>query len=345
MNKRGRERYDDSGAGDRFRGMLARVFGDAENPMQWALTVGRVAGIRVRIHLIFIIYAVAQLLFAGVSRDTIGLGFTAISLAWLFVIVLLHEFGHCLACRWVGGEADDILMWPLGGLATVLPPDTPRANLITTLGGPAVNAALLPPLIALMLVYGMGDRLLFNPLDLSFALGGLTWGQTALFLAYVVNLTILAFNVVLPIFPLDGGRILHAALWPRMGKRPALDVTLTIGFVGSIALGVFALVANQTLLLGVAVFAGITCFLERRTLRAADDLTSPWAESAQWREEDDRPAPRGPTKKELKRREREADEQQQLDAILEKIARSGMDSLTRAERKALEAATKKRREG
>lgn len=348
MNRAGRDRFDDSagsGSGDRFRGMLARVFGDAENPMQWAVTVGRVAGIRVRIHVIFIIYAVAQLLFAGISRDTIGLSFTAIAIAWLFVIVLLHEFGHCFACRWVGGEADDILMWPLGGLASVMPPDTPRANFVTTAGGPAVNVILLVPLAVLMYVFGMGDRLIFNPLEFSSVFHNLTWGQTALFLAYVVNLAILLFNVILPIFPLDGGRMLYAGLWSKLGKRKAMDISLTIGFVGSIALGVFGLVANQTLLLGVAVFAGITCFLERRTLRAADELTSPWAESAMWREGDDEPEPKGPSKKELKERAREEAEKEDLDRVLEKIAKTGMDSLTKSERKTLESATKKRQKG
>src|SRR6266480_4416405 len=40
----------------------------------------------------------------------------------LFVIVLLHEFGHALACRQVGGQADQIVLWPLGGVAYVAPP-------------------------------------------------------------------------------------------------------------------------------------------------------------------------------------------------------------------------------
>lgn len=343
MNKRGRERSCD-GAG-RFRAMLSRVFGDAENPMNWAVTVGHAAGIRVRIHVVFIIYAIAQLLFSGISQDTIGLGYTAIMLAWLFVIVLLHEFGHCLACRRVGGEADDILMWPLGGLASVMPPDTPRGHLVTTLGGPAVNAALLPFLAGAMFLSGMGDRIIFNPLNMGYALGGLTWGQTALFLAHAVNIFILAFNVLLPIFPLDGGRVVQALLWRRMGKRASMDLALSIGFIGSIALGIFALVANQTLVLGVAVFAGVTCFLERRTLRAADDLSSPWAESAMWREGQNDPPEPGPSRRELKAREREAQEQEELDRVLAKIAQAGMDSLTRAERRTLERATKKRREG
>jgi Zn-dependent protease len=346
MNRAGRDRYDDTGgaggSGDRFRGMLARVFGDADNPMQWAITLGSVSGIRVRIHVIFIIYAIAQLLFAWISRDTLGLGFTAIMLSWLFVIVLLHEFGHCLACRWVGGEADDILMWPLGGLAFVRPPDTPGANLITTLGGPGVNAILLAPFVMSLLMYGMGDRILFNPLDINAALHNLSWAQTVLFLGHVTNLALLCFNMILCIYPLDSGRVLQELLWFRLGKRAATDIALNIGFVGAIALGVFGLVANQTILMGIALFCGVSCFLERRTLRAADELTSPWAESAMWREGNDEPAPKGPSKKELKQREREQAEQAELDRVLEKIAKSGMDSLTKSERKTLETATKKR---
>jgi hypothetical protein len=36
----------------------------------------------------------------------------------LFGVVLLHEFGHAFACRQTGGEADTIVLWPLGGIAS-----------------------------------------------------------------------------------------------------------------------------------------------------------------------------------------------------------------------------------
>jgi Zn-dependent protease len=45
----------------------------------------------------------------------------------LFAIVLLHEFGHALACRQVGGRANEIVLWPLGGVAFVMPPARPGA--------------------------------------------------------------------------------------------------------------------------------------------------------------------------------------------------------------------------
>src|SRR5205814_2483962 len=60
----------------------------------------------------------------------------------LVVSILLHEFGHVFAARSVDGDAAEILMWPLGGLAYCDVPHTPRANLITAAGGPAVNLLL-----------------------------------------------------------------------------------------------------------------------------------------------------------------------------------------------------------
>src|SRR6266498_5740860 len=70
----------------------------------------------------------------------------------LFVIVLLHEFGHALACRQVGGQANQIVLWPLGGVAYVAPPPRPGATLWSIAAGPLVNAVLLPILTMLYLL-------------------------------------------------------------------------------------------------------------------------------------------------------------------------------------------------
>src|SRR5512136_466958 len=69
----------------------------------------------------------------------------------LFGIVLLHEFGHSLACRQVGGQADRIVLWPLGGVAFVDPPQRPGATLWSIAAGPLVNVALVPVLVGLLL--------------------------------------------------------------------------------------------------------------------------------------------------------------------------------------------------
>ena len=74
-----------------------------------------------------------------------------------FLIVLLHEFGHALACRQVGGTANQIVLWPLGGVAYVNPPQRPGATLWSIAAGPLVNVALLPSFAELMMsAIGLG---------------------------------------------------------------------------------------------------------------------------------------------------------------------------------------------
>jgi Zn-dependent protease len=109
---------------------------------------------------------------------------------------LLHELGHALQARREGVEIEGITLWVFGGVAHlrgVIP--TPGAELRIAAAGPAVSLALA----AACLAFGT-----FVPLP-SAVDGVIHW------LGYI-NLTLLAFNLV-PAFPLDGGRILRAALW------------------------------------------------------------------------------------------------------------------------------------
>ena len=98
--------------------------------------LGTYAGIAVRLHITFFF---ALLFFLGVF----GLTFHTLQItALLFLCVLLHEFGHCFGCRAVGGHADRILMWPLGGLAMCAPPRRPWPEFVTVAAGPMVNLLL-----------------------------------------------------------------------------------------------------------------------------------------------------------------------------------------------------------
>jgi Zn-dependent protease len=98
------------------------------------------AGINVHLHWSWFLVAVYQLS----SRNG---GYTspvwnAVEYLALFGIVLLHEFGHALACRQVGGQAELIVLWPLGGVAYVNPPARPGATLWSIAAGPLVNVGL-----------------------------------------------------------------------------------------------------------------------------------------------------------------------------------------------------------
>ena len=114
------------------------------DPMSWSIPLFRAFGIQVKLHILYILVTLGML-----GREYFHPGakghFAEFALIWvvmLFAIVLLHEFGHCFAARKVDGEADEILMWPLGGLAYVTVPHTPRANFVATAGGPLVNVAI-----------------------------------------------------------------------------------------------------------------------------------------------------------------------------------------------------------
>ncbi len=112
------------------------------DPLSWSIPLFRAFGIQVRLHILYIVIALGLIL-RQVARDPDNwIEFTIICVVMLFVIVLLHEFGHCFAARREGGDADEILMWPLGGLAFCHVPHSPRANFNTAFGGPLVNVLI-----------------------------------------------------------------------------------------------------------------------------------------------------------------------------------------------------------
>ncbi len=175
------------------------------------------------------------------------------SVAWhlaefvsIFLIVLLHEFGHALACRSVGGRADRIVLWPLGGVAYVQPPMRPGAMLWSIAAGPLVNVALLPILYAIFFL----TQNFHAPLDV----------QRLFFYLQYINLGILIFNL-LPIYPLDGGQIMQSLLWFKMGFARSLRAATRIGIVAAAALGVYALSNQNYWTVVMAIFIGYQCWI------------------------------------------------------------------------------------
>jgi Zn-dependent protease len=164
----------------------------------------------------------------------------------LFVIVLMHEFGHALACRQVGGRADEIVLWPLGGIAFVQPPARPGAMLWSIAAGPLVNVLLVPVTAGLFI------------LARSQALGPISPDvHEFLFWVTAMNLGLLVFNM-LPIYPLDGGQILQALLWFVVGRATSLMVASVIGIVGALALVGLAIFAREmSIWFGIMAFLGV----------------------------------------------------------------------------------------
>jgi Zn-dependent protease len=180
----------------------------------------------------------------------------------LFLIVLIHEFGHALACRQVGGTANKIMLWPLGGVAYVDPPPRPGATLWSIAAGPLVNVALIP-IFLLVISLGRSAGWVESAPDLY---------QLVVTVAQI-NYVLLVFNI-LPVYPLDGGQILRSLLWFVMGRHRSLMVATVVGLIGA---GGFIILAvyRQSLWLGVISFYILmTCWSSFRQAQAMSAIAN-----------------------------------------------------------------------
>jgi len=185
---------------------------------QGSIRLFHFAGIDLFLHWSWFLVAVFEI--NGRTRMYSSLTWNVLEYLALFLIVMLHEFGHALACRQVGGTANQIVLWPLGGVAYVNPPPRAGATLWSIAAGPMVNVVLVPVLSVL----GILSRSLgwSAAMPNAYALLRAVWS---------INLILLIFNM-LPIYPLDGGQILRSLLWFVLGRARSLMVATIIGFLG-----------------------------------------------------------------------------------------------------------------
>jgi len=214
----------------------------------------KLAGITVYLHWMWFLAAIYSIQYrTHVYSSLVWNVFEYLS---LFAIVLTHEFGHQLACRQVGGQTHDIVLWLLGGVAYVSPPQRPGAQLWSIAAGPLVNVFLIPVFSALVMVsshFGWYDtypdayELIHN--------------------VWKINLGLLIFNLM-PVYPLDGGQILRSLLWFVFGRANSLLAASIIGFIGLAGLlvltaWIFFVDQNATAgtwLALIAVFIALNCW-------------------------------------------------------------------------------------
>ena len=216
------------------------------NSRQGSIRLFQFSGINVFLHWSWFLVAYFEI--QSRSRSYSSPLWNVLEYLALFAIVTVHEFGHALACRQVGGTANQIVLWPLGGVAYVNPPPRPGATLWSIAAGPLVNVALLPVLFGL----GMVSR----------AWG---WQQTlpdvyALLRAlWIIDLSLLVFNM-LPIFPLDGGQILRSLLWFVLGRARSLMAAAVIGLVGVAGFVILAIWTQSIWLGAICLFMLMNCW-------------------------------------------------------------------------------------
>ncbi|HKF48361.1 MAG TPA: site-2 protease family protein [Terracidiphilus sp.] len=224
-----------------------------------SIHLGRVVGIDLFLHWSWFIVAIYEI--QSRSGRYSSVLWNVFEYLALFLIVLLHEFGHALACRQVGGIANRIMLWPLGGVAYVDPPPRPGATLWSIAAGPLVNVALLPvfaTIYSFATVHGWA-YLAPNTYQLVWAV-------------LTINKALLIFNL-LPIYPLDGGQILRALLWFVLGRARSLMLVTVFSFAGVAAVIAFAVLKQSAWAFVIAIFMLLNCWgglkHARAMLRAA----------------------------------------------------------------------------
>ena len=341
------------------------------DPFSWSFPLGTVAGITVRIHFLLPLVMVGLVLRATRTTYLPNTWMDAAMLMGLmFFAILLHEFGHCFAARRMDGDANEVLLWPLGGLARVEIPHAPLPHFVVAAAGPATNLLLCVIAgLALAFLLDAHYRPPINPFWYPYrteANGSIeldVWNATqavrttnigALLLArfFWINWILALFNLVLVGFPMDCGRMLQAALWPRFGYRQATLYAIFAGFFCMVVLLVVSIYQEDILLLALAIFIYVSCKQEWIMLETGAEDSVFGYDFSQGYTSLERDQPQAAPRKKrpnfiqrwLQRRraarlqreqENQAADERRMDELLEKIQQQGKESLTDEEQRFL----------
>jgi Zn-dependent protease len=315
----------------------------------WSLKVGRVLGADVRIHWLFLallaMFGLRSLIASGVEAMAFSIAF----ILAVFLCVFLHEVGHTIAGIRAGGRAEQILIWPLGGLAEVhdVPP----------FPGPQIRVFVSGPLVNLILATALLGVLVILEVPLLHSTGHFT--TDLLLWVFWTNVMLFGFNL-LPALPLDGGNIFRWGLTarnPDKGYNWATLVTVKTGKVIAVLLGVggFILLGfahDGILLVALAVFIYLFTEREKRMLEYASMLPVGGEFQLQNTFETQPEVVRKPgfferrrERRKMRKREREVQQEvemrKRVDALLDKIAKEGLSALSEKEKTFLKDASKR----
>jgi len=222
--------------------------------MRGSIKLFRVFGIDINIHITFLLL-ILLVLPGGMRRVCLVLA--------IFCCVTMHELCHSLMAKRFGIKVHEITLLPIGGVASMSKmPDKPSQELAVSIAGPLSNLAIIV-IFYYPLKMLLGPDVLFHPLSTA------TWPLTAAY-AYWVNLILAGFNL-LPAFPMDGGRILRAALASKLGMKKATRIAVSLGHIFALAFAYFGLVQFNLILVMIAVFIYIAASLEETRGGINDD--------------------------------------------------------------------------
>ena len=324
-----------------------------------SINLGRWNGLPVRLHVSCLLVAVFVFFFRNlIDSDHLLADVGLIFLVWS-VSVLLHELGHCLTVKRIGGTNDMLVLTPFGGLSFHSFPQQPGRDLWVAASGPLMN------LLGFAIATGLLLALQENPWQTPFHPDGSFVSAPPLIvglrLAIWINLAMFALNL-LPTIPFDGSWMLHALLWPALGDRRAWMSVRKASIVSVCLLLLLATVGSEVSSGGIPLWLPLTvvaayCFCfssvpfslpsaihpddDTETTSLPDDFSEEFEESEfhpirSWQ-------PQQRDASETLEEEKEHDEEYMVDAILQCVHDQGLASLTRAQHKILQRAARRYR--
>jgi Zn-dependent protease len=321
--------------------------------LNFSIPLFRVFGIAVRLHwAMLLVYGVYFTQAAGWGGWR-GVGLMAVTQAILLVSILFHEFGHCWMAIRHRGHAERIIIWPLGGYSVVEYDRGPRQQFQVAGIGPLSSLLLSAICFGILAATGIPLRWVhIQPLEQWYP-AGFTLTQTFLLHAGRLNLLLALFNILVPAYPLDGGQVLFSLLSMRLGRLRAAGVmaAISIPFGLLIAFGGLMIGAPFLLLIGIQViYEGNQLRMMIRTgnldghpgmgagpeFEYMPDRPERKGFLSRWREKRARAA-------RDRDRDRDFADRARVDAVLEKVSREGIGSLTSDEKRILDEASRRNR--
>lgn len=321
--------------------------------LSWNISLGRWAGVQIRLHVFFVLFAVVALLVGPSGANQKLFWETAGVLAIFLASVLAHEIGHCVAAWRVGGMVDQIVLWPLGGLAQVNLSHDPQSEFITAIAGPLVNLALCLLALPVLVLEQSNLAGLLNPLAPPVNADGLSWLNACEWLFWT-NWLLTLVNC-LPALPFDGGRVLRSLLWAHHEFRHGVLLAARMAQVTAVGLWVVAALVQRSgeysfaalpfALVGILLFFSGRQEIERLYESESDDALFGYdfsqgytslEKAAPTRKPPGSPVRRWLDDRRARRVERqrlvEADEERRTDEVLARLHELGMDGLSEEER-------------
>lgn len=202
--------------------------------MRGSIKFGTFRGITLFLHwTLFIPIGWIALVNARMGNDILQLTWSLLFMLAVLTSIILHELAHALVAARFGIEAKDIVILPIGGIASIEKfPGNPAQELAIGVAGPLINL-----LIAAIIYWLMPAGATFFGSPFRY---GATVGSTSLADLGTVNLLLALFNLI-PAFPLDGGRMLRALLGFRINYIRATSIVAQVSKIIAIlfiALGI-----------------------------------------------------------------------------------------------------------